>query len=70
MTIRLSGAQVTLVQEAISRAEDKDAGYWIPEKTVIEELVEGILKIVLPETTVSTAARDPWEQPGPNPDEP
>jgi hypothetical protein len=53
MTIRLSGAQITKIQEALDRYErngidDRRNSFFTPFHQRIEELVEDILKEVLP----------------------
>jgi hypothetical protein len=52
MTIRLSNAQVTRIEEALNRYErngvESRNSFFIPHKLRVEELVEDILKEVLP----------------------
>ena len=57
-TVRLSSAQVTMIQEELHRyqrnsGEDRWSGGWreplVPLKTATEELVDSIISIVLPE---------------------
>ena len=60
--IHLSGAQVTRIQECLTRyREDTHVGMWrddpdVPVHIAIETLVEDILKIVLPQAEVSVGS--------------
>ena len=58
MTIRLSGAQITRIEEFLDRYErngidDRRNSYYTPFHTRVEELVEDILKEVVPECNPS-----------------
>jgi hypothetical protein len=63
MAIRLSGAQVTRIDEALTRFHENSRqslyrqGPNVPHQTATEELVEDILKVVLPEVEIGVNRR-------------
>jgi len=60
MPIRLNADQLSRIQGAVNRVDQRCDGLVVGRhKVMLEEMVESILKIVLPEATISTMTDAP-----------